>query len=783
MKSCRIRFRTFLVRGVLLTSFLILQTLNAQTLRRIEVVNRSDSEPIISAEILLDSLRIGLTDENGEFTLSCFKDTIGLQLGYFGQTFSFTVLPTDSCSVKTSISIDLSLRLSQVSVTSEFTQGTSTSIYSTDKLVRAPMIFGQPDILRGLALRSGISHGQEGSANIFVRGGTPDQNLILVDDAPIYNVNHLGGLLSVFNDDAIKSVGVYKTTPPIAYGNRLSSLIDIRLKNGSDQEWRGKLGIGLISANGYIEGPIKKDQTSLIAACRAGYFGLLNIGKSQEEESDLFNLGMRDVLFKITHKFSAEHRLFFSVYHSYDENFLSENVSDVFAQGRLIDRQFSRLSSDYSNTTLSLRHYLSISPSLQWVSFAYGSRYQLNTLDLRRDYISQELIAERKEIVNSQLQEIGVVSQAKVAIGPNNIVAGLSFAYKEAEPFQVSINNSSFLDNPLISNSRIMALFADFQRSLTPSLSMMVGGRFNSYSNQDYKRYYPEFRARVTKETGADADSEISISANRTSQDIHLISAGGLGQTTDNYVLANNDLPLQTGWQVDVTYSTKIGEQSNISVGIYRRNMNNVLYYENPGEGAEVALEIVRKIQRQGKAFSHGIETDFFTVMGKFDFSANYTYSRTKQKFNEFNNNTFFPFRYDRPHDLALNFTFKLSEKYSLGSTFVYQSGIAVTSPISRVPSTPYYVGGFNIVPSINNIRFPAYNRLDLSISRNWEGRKRNNNSLKLSVYNAYNRVNPTYYTSSVIGVGVSDQFTVQTLRVGQFGFLPSIYFSHDFGY
>lgn len=161
-----------------------------------------------------------------------------------------------------------------------------------------------------------------------------------------------------------------------------------------------------------------------------------------------------------------------------------------------------------------------------------------------------------------------------------------------------------------------------------------------------------------------------------------------------------------------------------------------------------------------------------------------YTLSRTKHRFSGLNGGAYFPFRYDRPHDISVNLSYPLGEKYRIGANFIFQSGIAVTTPTARVPASDNYAN-YNVVSTINNARFPSYNRLDVSFGREWVGRKGNKNNLRLSIYNVYNRVNPTFYrsraTANFAGTG-NDVITIRSYRVGQFGFFPSLYFSREFG-
>jgi hypothetical protein len=754
----------------------------AQTTRRVELVFEDDGEPMVAAEFFVGNTRKAITDENGGFVIICTsQETVGY-IKYFGVNIHVTVPPTEACNKKLVLRVKPTISLQEITVGSGFSDGTSSRVYSVGELTEAPSFLGQPDILRGLTLRSGISHGQEGNASIFVRGGTPDQNLILLDDAPVYNVNHLGGFMSIFNDDAINSVAVYKTTPPVAYGNRLSSVIDVRLKNGSAKSWRGKAGIGIVSANAFLEGPIIKDKTTIIMGSRIGYFDLINLGIDKSEETDFIDLRMNDFVVKLSHKFSTSHRLFLSTYHSNDVNGFSENTRDVFLNGRVIERQFIRQESKYGNSTFSIRDYVELSNKLQLVTFAYITDYN-NTLERNSRNYNPDLIGVESERVHSSFREYGGTSQLKLTSDKYESSVGFSYYRKVVKPLNTSLNGVEVLPNPLQQTSDNYTLFAEHERRLGDRWRFIGAVRLNFYSNGGYSNVFPEIRNRL--EYQIKRGDKISLSSNITGQDIHLINSGTLGQSSEAYILASETLPIQSGWQIDAGYAKQVDGLGQFNVGLYYRDMQNVIFYQNNGAGAEAASDILRKTLTSGSGFSCGLETEANLKLGALEANFSYTLSRSRQKFSNFNGGALFPFRYDRPHDISLSLGYPLGAKYKLNTNFIYQSGIAITTPTARGAATQYFPG-FNVVPSINNARFPAYHRMDVAITHTWRGRHENENTIRLSIYNAYNRVNPTFYTSSAfsnVSDGEINSITVQTLRVGRFGFLPSIYYAHDFGY
>ena len=767
---------------LLFLSTFAFSSLNAQQARRIQLVNSTDGEPFIAAEVYIDGVLSTVSDETGSFTFPCSDQEMLMSISYFGQSKEINILPIADCTKNTVLRVALSIDLAGIEVLSNNSSTTSSAVYAVEQLTSPPSLLGQPDILRGLALRSGITHGQEGNANLFVRGGTPDQNLVLLDDAPVYNLNHLGGFLSVFNDNAIKTVGVYKTTPPLAYGNRLSSVIDVRLRNGSEKRWRGKAGIGIISADLYLEGPIVKEQTTVVAGLRLGYFDLVNIGVDKDAETNFFDLRMSDYAIKISHQFSEKHRLFVSSYRSNDVDGFGENARNVFVNGRTIDRQFVRLQSRYGNQTFSIRDYVELGNNAQLTTYAYYTNYR-NELTRNERLYDSVLFRQNQEKVFSRLRDFGVTTQVQIGVSNSTLRVGLSANGKKVSPLQVTIDDAFLPNNPSTATGTTTTAFAGWQTSLSPTLTTSVGGRLSRYSRASYTSNWLEARFRLDYQLSN--RSWLSFSANTAGQDIHLISSGALGQSTDAYLLPNSDLPVQTGYQIDGSFSSRPYDRMQLRVGAYYRQMKDVLFFENFDRDAQTSANLISRIERGGNGRSLGLETEVEYSIGPAGLLLAYTLSSTQQRFSNFNNNEYFPFRYDRPHDLSLVLTYRLNKKYQLNSNFIYQSGIAVTTPVARIPASTH-VPSFSAVTTINNARFPPYHRLDVAIQRDWHGKRGKENTLRLSIYNVYNRVNASYYNSNAFSTTNNNGepvIQVTNFRVGRIGLFPSIYYAKAFGY
>ncbi len=752
----------------------------SQDLRTIEIVDRVGGAPILFAQLVAGSKVIATTNELGKAQIPCKSIPIQFQVLAFGKAKQIVIPPIGNCEKVVRLTLNLSYDLELVTVKAKVSANTSTQVHHPEELVNSPMLLGQPDLLRGLALKSGVSHGQEGSASLYIRGGTPDQTLIMLDDAPVYNSNHLGGFMSVFQDDAVNSVTLYKTTPPIGYGNRLSGLVDVRLRTGSAEKWRGKFGMGLVSTNGYLEGPLVKDKTTIVAGTRLGHLGLINIGRRTKSEEDYFDLRMRDGLIKISHVFSPRQRLYVSAYHSFDENSISENVNNLFNSGNIIDRRYSKLSTNYGNNTVSLRHYFALSSKLQLISIAYLSKYNTRFTDIRRSYRSEELVATTQQDVSSRLDEMSATNQLTISGERLITTFGIAATRKSADPFNIAIDSLPIGDDSDSGQSDMLTGFVGSKFQAADKLALEAGFRGSRYRNGDYHTFLPELRARVDYD--ASKNWKLSIGGNFSSQDLHLIGGSRLGQSFDTYALADSSMIPQRGWQFDFGASGLLNELGQIAIGIYYRKMSNIKFLQTSRFSADAAIDILaERTNNRGKGFSRGIEVEYAITRARYTLNIAYTLSQTRHRFAGLNHGNPFPFRYDRPHDLAINLSYNLNRGYKIGGSFILQSGIVVTSPTAQIPASNHFLP-IDVVPSVNNVRLPTYHRMDIFMSKTWVGKKHNTNELKLSVYNLYNQVNPTYYSAYAVYVG-DDNYQVVTTKVGQFGFLPSIYYSHDFGY
>ena len=775
-------------RGCFVCIFSLISTFIWSQDRAIRLVDETDQTPLVNAEISIGDITLSYTDSYGFAKLRCPLPTGAVIVKYFGafDTITRAELPQCGSLESKTIVVKVSVNLSTVTVNSTMVRSdvqANRTTYSPAILTQdLPMMIGQPDLMRGLSLQPGISLGQEGSASIFIRGGSPDQTLILLDDAPLYNATHFGGLLSLINPDVVQSLNVYKSIPPLHYGGRLGGLIDIRLKNGSRNQWHGKYGIGLLSANAYVDGPLSKT-TSLLVGARLGYFELANLGKDRNSEENIFDYRMRDIVIKMTHQFGKSNSLFISSYISKDVNLLSENNYGIyFPEYGRVDRQYTRNLSQYGNKTLTVRSYLELSSKLSAILSGYYSQYNNGTEEISSIFSGTDEIEGSLEILNSSVQDAMFSINSTLNFQTYRLNFGFDTGYKWFDPMNAETEDASIDQPSLEAHSSSITFYGGTEVDVNDKLSVNSGLRLTRYSNREYQLWLPEFR--LVGNYQFSQSTSVTFETGNSVQNVHMLSSGGLGLNTDIFIAASGGLPVQKGWQVGLSGKYELSKYIVFSSAGYYRKMNNVLFFQNFDFQNQNQDFVLRQIRSGGNGYSTGLENNIKFRKKKVSGELSYTLSKTERQFENLNGGRYFPFRYDRTHDFAVNSAYRINDKWTIGGAYIYQTGIAVTTPVARLRYTLIDIQQ-NIVPNINNARFPSYQRFDLFASLTWTGRRENTNRVKVSIYNVLNRVNPTFYRQSQFLQFNADfpdgRVVTSSSRVGQFGFLPTFYYEHEF--
>lgn len=742
------------------------------------VRDASSGEELIGATIFVEETGYGAATNTYGFY------SITLEPGEY--TFRFSYIGYDSFRQKQILKEDLNLNV-ELSASSETLDEVVITGERGDENVRAaemgvvkmdvrefetiPVLFGERDILKSIQLLPGISTAGEGSTGFYVRGGNTDQNLILIDEAPVYNASHLLGFFSVFNSDAVKDIQLYKAGIPARYGGRLSSVLDVHMNNGNAKKLALTGGIGLISSRLTLEAPIKKDTGSFILSGRRTYADLMySILEPDFRGNSVF---FYDFNAKMNYRIGKNDRIFLSGYFGRDKfsfgdfGFNWGNRTGTLRWNHVFhDRLFSNTSLIYSNydyqilVDVEATSFEVVSGIEDW-NLIQNFSYYLNSNNTLR--FGFQLIhhrfkpGERRsegenatfDIILEQLMamESGIYFSNEQSLGSRlNLVYGLRYSF-----FNVLGPGTVYS--------------YDEQGNITGSEQYDQGENIVGYQNLE-----PRFSASfMVNET-----SSVKASFHRMAQYIHLLSASTSDNPTDVWVPSSSNVKPETSEQYSVGYFRNFkNNQFEASAEVYYKDVHNIVDYK---DGADVLLNpYVEADLAFGQGRSFGLELFVKKRTGRLTGWIGYTLSKTELQVEGVNNNDWYPARQDRRHDVSIVFAYKLTDRWSLAANWVYYTGDAVT-----FPSGQYYIDG-RVVPLYterNGYRIPDYHRLDFSATFLGKQTRRVKSSWNFSIYNVYARENA--YSISFRQSESNPEYN-EAVRLALFSIVPSVTWNFKF--
>ncbi len=619
-----------------------------------------------------------------------------------------------------------------------------------EQIEMLPALGGEVDVLKALQLMPGVQSGNEGSSGLYVRGGSPDQNLVLLDDVPMYYVNHLGGFVSTFNIDAISNVKLIKGGFPARYGGRLSSILDIRMKDGNMKEFEGSGMIGMVAAKLALQGPIKKDTTSYMISARRMLYDLLTRPLSKMAFNGV-SLGYTfyDFNAKINHKFSDNDRLFLSTYLGNDRSVIRKKGEDNFKSAlawgnNLVALRWNHLYNQklFSNVTLSYTRYRFLTES--------EGEFTNNGENFKS---SRKFLSGIYDIGAKADFEYFASTIYKLKFGGNSIY----HTFKPgATTNRQSTNGQRTLDNTVGD----LDIFA-WENSAYFENEIKIGERINTNLGFRGSVYHVNGKDYVSLEPRALASylisDAMSIKAgySRMQQNVHLLTNSGVGLPTDLWVPATDKVAPQTSqqWSLGIARSVKDGIYE-LSAEAYYKNMRNLIEYKEGASFLGTTPNWENLVESGGDGTSYGLELLLQKKEGRTTGWIGYTWSKTDRKFANINDGKAFPYRYDRRHDASIVVAHRFNKKVDMSATWVYGTGAAFTLPLGKYDiideSEDSYFGddGFSevyIYGERNANRMRAYHRLDVGV--NFRKKKKwGERTLNISIYNVYNRQNPYFY-------------------------------------
>ncbi|WP_084185619.1 TonB-dependent receptor [Chitinophaga niabensis] len=750
------------------------------------VEDQASGERLIGVSLAVPEYQAGTTTNSfGFFSITIPADSIRIRLSYIGyQRVDTMILLSADTRLNFKLVPDrrlldvVTVRAAREERIQETSQMSMINLPAS-QIAAMPRFFGEADLLKTLQLLPGVKQGAEGTSAILVRGGTPDQNLILLDGAPLYNPSHLLGIFSTFNTSALKDVTLYKGAFPARYGGRLSSVVDVSTKDGDMRELHGDVSIGLLASQVTVEGPVKKDKTSFIISGRRTYSDLIAkpfIKNSYDREIDKFVMYFYDINAKVQHVISDKDRLFFSLYHGRDKMRVSEKLEVKTPDNY---RSASDLLIQWGNTTGTVRWNHVFSKNLFANTMLLGSRYQFKTNTYNENLYQGEFIADKLQL-NSGIQDYGAKIDFDYRPRPaHSIRMGSSYMFRVFTPGTIrkrqtengTVILDSLSDNRNIHGSEI-DLYAEDDWTIHKKFKVNAGLHWSAFLVQG--RFYNSLQPRISMRYLLPGDWGLKASYTRMTQYIHLLANNSITLPTDLWVPATKKILPQQADQYAIGIARNVFRNKfEFSVEGYYKRMQNVIEYK---EGADYVTssrnETWQDQVTNGTAEAYGLEVLLQKKTGRFTGWMAYTWAWSYRILPEVNFGKKFPYKYDRRHDLHLVGMYKLRKNIELTGVWTYQSAQPFTVPLAEyeivqdpVRYANWYTSNNSIeyVNGRNNVRIASYHRLDLGV--NFIRHKRNGNirTWNVSILNAYNRKNAFFYMLD-IAQGGEAQLTGTTL-------------------
>jgi hypothetical protein len=750
------------------------------------IIRESGSgETLPGVSIYCDSLRIGVqSNAYGFYSLTLPEGKHRIKISALGFSAIDSVI-TFNQNLRVDFNVGQGIALKEVVINAEakkrISEESQMSVINipVQQIKDIPALMGEKDVLKVIQLMPGVQKGSEGSSGIYVRGGGPDQNLIILDDANVYNAYHLFGFFSLFNGDALKSVELVKGGFPASYGGRLSSVINMQMKEGNQEEFHGEAGIGLISSRLVLEGPLKKKKSSFLISARRTYVdALIYPFLPPEQKGGYF---FYDLNAKLNYTLTDKDRLYLSGYFGKDKFYFNSNNDGFKLKGNL----------NWGNATGTLRWNHIYSGKLFSNTSAIFTNYQLgigSREEFDSTYFDLQFVSAIRDYTIKHDFDFYPNSKHHIRFG------GLAIFHR-FKPSAVVVKSSDALSAGISVNSIYTmesGLYVEDDWKISGRLKANIGLRVSHYVANKTSFTNPE--PRVSARYSITEKSAVKASYALMNQYLHLLSSTGVSLPTDLWVPATRNLRPMQSQQWALGWAQELPKGINLTIEGYYKNMRDISFYkegasflliDNP-EGAQ-GINWEKNIT-QGKGWSYGSEFLLQKEKGKWSGWIGYTLSWTYVQFDSINfGKKFFP-RYDRRHDISIVNIYKFNDRIKLSCTWVYGTGNAITLPVAQYDAAPHnpaqidnfsqynFIGFRNDYGEKNSFRMAPYHRLDVGIQFT-KVKERYTRTFELSFYNAYNRWNPFFY---YIEKGVTATQN-KLMQVTLFPILPSVSWSWKF--
>ena len=784
-------------------TFFALFTANAQSKSTLSgyVTDSKNGEAMIGVKVYIPSTNQGAVTNNYGFyslTVNSGKYTIEFRSGLYPSESRDIDLTND---VRLDIELGTNVKdLKEIVINAKKGENVNSTQMGQiqldiEKIKTLPAFMGEVDVIKTIQLLPGVSSVSEGGQGFYVRGGGPDQNLVMLDEGVVYNAAHLFGFFSVFNADAVKSVNLIKGGMPANYGGRMSSVLEVNMNEGNNKKFKVKGGLGAISSRLTVEGPLKKDKGSFIISGRRTYIDL--IMKAAIPDTSPFagsSYFFYDFNAKFNYKITDKDRIFLSGYYGKDV-FNFEDRNGGFNAKMPWGNGIAALR---WNHLFSNKLFMNLTSTFSDYQFSFGSA---------QDEFRFELF--------SGVRDIG--TKVDFSYFPNSrhsIKWGADHIYHTFTPTSVSAQNDTVVFNTgaaqkLYAHETAFYALDDFE--LNDKIKINAGLRYSmyhhvgpftryikgdgistpdtaiQYSKGDLIKFYHGLEPRLSARFLLPDKSSIKAGYSYNYQYVHLTSLSAVSLPTDIWYPSTDKAKPEIGWQASIGYFRNfMNDMFETSVEIYYKEMDNMIEYKEGAVPGDEVNDNTDNLLVYGKGWAYGIEFFIKKSVGKFTGWIGYTWAKTDRKFPDLNEGLIYPAKYDRRHDLSIVGTYKLNDRWTFSTSFIYATGNTLTLPSS------WYVQEQNLLFNYgarNSTRMAPYHRLDLSA--NWyskdyktktdaqgneiQVKKKIKSNWAFSIYNVYNRANPFFLYVDNDGKFLNGDFKITVKQVSLFPIIPSV--------
>ncbi len=739
-------------------------------------------EKLIGAVLYLPETKQGVTSNAFGYYSLVVPESFNVHISYIGykplnlnlkinkdSTFNFTLQP--------------GIAINEVTITDSRLKGLhkqvqmSTNSIEMQSIKRMPNFFGETNILKTYQSMPGVTQGTETSSALHVRGGSPDQNRIILDDAPLYYINHYGGFFSIFNDDAIKNSTLITGGFPAKYGGRLSSILDIRMNDGNKNKFSGNVSVGILASKVMIEGPVSKNITCMISARITLVDKFMSLIQNLNN-SPQFGFGFYDINAKTNIHINQKNRILISYYKG-DDVYFSKNKEEGNESSNAYNWG-NHMATIRLNHIFSANLFGNISAIYTQYRFGFNTEYNDEKTDYETNYNSKI-----SDLILKLNLDYYLNNSLKISFGGTLTEHSYMPGTYNTEYSSLGIDNTNFEDFSNINYKGYEGNgYFEIEHDIIEKLSFVAGihsSVFNAYNTT-----YNSIEPRLSLKYAINNLSSLKGSFCTMKQYQHLLSYPGGGMPTDLWVSATNEVKPQVSRIAAIGFAkTLTSIACELSSEIYYKDMDNLIEYSE-GVSFYSGDNWQNKIEKEGWGNSYGFELLFKKNKGKTTGWISYCLSKTNRQFENINYGNKYPYKYDRTHNISLVLMHKISEKIDISATWFYYTGEALTlgsgsyptmaypSYSSNIPSNPSLGEPAFVYKGRNSIKGEPTHRLDLGINYTKE-KKRGVSTWNISVYNAYARKNPSYYNY------ITENGKTTLNKVSEYMFLPSINYSFKF--